>query len=330
NRLADDETPIGAIVADPVEVLASAKPRRNPRIALPTELFAGRRNSTGILLTEPAYAEPLLEAIERELATPLAAEPLLAVEGGAAESAASVLDPAQRDRVVGTVVATPPARIDAALTAASVAQSEWDALGGTARAEILERAADAYERSLPPLAALRVREAGKTVRHAVADVREAVDFLRYYAARAREQFASRMLLPGPTGERNELSLHGRGVFACISPWNFPVAIFTGQVAAALAAGNAVAAKPAEQTPLCASHVARLVLEAGVPGAAFHLLPGRGETVGAALVGDERIAGVAFTGSNETAWAIQRALAGRRGALAPLIAETGGLNAMLVD
>ena len=180
------------------------------------------------------------------------------------------------------------------------------------------------------MSALLVREAGKTLENAMADLREAVDFLRYYAELARAQFAGPMTLPGPTGERNQLSLAGRGVFACISPWNFPLAIFTGQVAAALAAGNAVIAKPAEQTPLIAFQAVSLLHRAGIPGAALALLPGDGARIGRQLLSDPRINGVAFTGSNETADLINRALAERRGPIIPLIAETGGMNAMIVD
>jgi RHH-type proline utilization regulon transcriptional repressor/proline dehydrogenase/delta 1-pyrroline-5-carboxylate dehydrogenase len=161
-------------------------------------------------------------------------------------------------------------------------------------------------------------------------VREAVDYLRYYALRARADFSGSERLPGPVGERNEIALHGRGVFACISPWNFPLAIFTGQLAAALAAGNAVVAKPAEQTPLVAAAAVRLLLEAGIPGDVLHLLPGPGQAVGAPLVADPRVAGVAFTGSTETARRINLDLARRRGPIVPLIAETGGQNAMIVD
>ncbi len=178
--------------------------------------------------------------------------------------------------------------------------------------------------------ALIIREGGRTIPAALSEVREAADYLRYYAARARADFAEPLALPGPTGERNRLFLHGRGVFACISPWNFPLAIFTGQIAAALAAGNAVIAKPAEQTPLTAAAAIRHLLAAGIPGDALHLLPGSGETVGAALTADPRIAGIAFTGSTDTARAINLALAERPGPIVPLIAETGGQNAMIVD
>ncbi len=178
--------------------------------------------------------------------------------------------------------------------------------------------------------ALIIREGGRTIPAALSEVREACDLLRYYAGRARADFARAELLPGPTGERNEIALYGRGVFACISPWNFPLAIFTGQVAAALAAGNAVIAKPAEQTPLVAAAAVRRLLSAGIPGDVLHLLPGPGESIGGALVADSRIAGIAFTGSTETARAINLALARRPGPIVPLIAETGGQNAMIVD
>jgi RHH-type proline utilization regulon transcriptional repressor/proline dehydrogenase/delta 1-pyrroline-5-carboxylate dehydrogenase len=186
------------------------------------------------------------------------------------------------------------------------------------------------ERNMPTLMALAVREAGKTVSDAVAEVREAVDFCRYYACRCRRDFAAPLSLNGPTGERNELSLHGRGVFVCISPWNFPLAIFTGQVSAALAAGNAVVAKPAEQTSLIAHHAVTLMHEAGIPANVLQLLPGDGSTVGAPLVNHPLVGGVAFTGSTETARAIHKTLANKSGPIVPLIAETGGQNAMIVD
>ncbi len=194
---------------------------------------------------------------------------------------------------------------------------------------MLDRAAERIEQALEEWVVLLALEAGKTRADAIGEVREAADFCRYYAALARRQFALPLALPSPTGESNALSLHGRGVFACISPWNFPLAIFVGQVAAALAAGNAVIAKPAEQTPLIAARAIELLLAAGVPADALALLPGPGETVGAALVGDARIAGVAFTGSTEVARGIARTLA-ERSTLVPFIAETGGLNALIVD
>src|SRR5262245_51803591 len=216
------------------------------------------------------------------------------------------------------------------LDAASAACDDWDRLGGEARASMLERAADLFEADRAGLMAFLVREAGKTLANAQSDLREAIDHLRFSAAEARRNFTQPRRLKGPTGEENELSLRGRGVFACISPWNFPLAIFTGQIAGALAAGNAVVAKPAEQTPLTAARAVRLLHQAGVTPDVLHLLPGQGEVVGTALVGDPRVDGVAFTGGTETGIAINRALAARDGPIVKLIAETGGLNAMIVD
>ena len=198
------------------------------------------------------------------------------------------------------------------------------------RADILERAADLYEENMPELLTLCVAEAGKVIPDAVSELREAVDFLRFYAQQSRALFSEPSVMPGPTGERNTLGLRGRGVFVCISPWNFPLAIYTGQIAAALAAGNAVLAKPAEQTPLVAYRATELLLEAGVPDDVLHFLPGDGAAIGGRAVADPRIAGVAFTGSTETARLINQTLAGRNGPIATLIAETGGQNAMFVD
>jgi RHH-type proline utilization regulon transcriptional repressor/proline dehydrogenase/delta 1-pyrroline-5-carboxylate dehydrogenase len=263
------------------------------------------------------------------LETPFRVQPL--VNGKPVETAGSiyVISPQDHRRHVGTVSEATPGTIEAAIAAAAAAQQAWDRRGGLERAAVLERAADLFERDRARLMAVIVAEAGKTLENAQGDLREAVDFLRYYATEARRLFAGPVLLPGPTGERNTLELRGRGTFACISPWNFPIAIFTGQVSAALAAGNSVVAKPAEQTPITAYLATELLHKAGVPGDVLQLLPGGGE-VGAALVKDSRIKGIAFTGSNETGWHIQRALAERRGAIIPFIAETGGINAMIVD
>jgi RHH-type proline utilization regulon transcriptional repressor/proline dehydrogenase/delta 1-pyrroline-5-carboxylate dehydrogenase len=330
NRLASDEAPVAEIIADPVETVASLDSIPHPRIPSPQAIYGAERpNSRGVLLTEDRVRLPLAEEMKATLAEPIAATPLvvgLATRG----EPVPVTAPQDRRVRVGTVVEADAQAVDRALSLALAAQPEWDRLGGAARGAILRRAADLYEENRALLMALCVREAGKTVPNAQADLREAVDFLRYYAAQAEREFAGPMAMPGPTGERNELSLHGRGVFACISPWNFPVAIFTGQVAAALAAGNAVAAKPAEQTPLVAYEAVRLMHQAGVPEEVLSFLPGRGETVGARLVGDPRIAGIAFTGSNATAAMIQRTLAERGGPIIPFIAETGGINAMIVD
>ena len=328
NRLADDEAPISEIVADPVNRLAAAEPKPNPRIPLPRDIFRPlRTNSAGLALWERPVREALVADMRAALTGP-AAGPIVG-KRTVAGPAASVRSPHDRDVEVGRVADAGPADIARALDLAAAAQAEWDAQGGAARADILEHAADLYEANRAPLMALLVREAGRTLDNALAELREAVDFLRYYATRARAEFEAPTALPGPTGEENTLQLKGRGVFACISPWNFPLAIFTGQVAAALAAGNAVAAKPAEQTPLIAFEAVRLLLRAGVPANVLSLLPGPGD-VGAALVRDRRVSGVAFTGSNETAAAIRGELAARGGPIARFVAETGGINAMIVD
>ncbi|MEQ1864926.1 MAG: bifunctional proline dehydrogenase/L-glutamate gamma-semialdehyde dehydrogenase PutA, partial [Micropepsaceae bacterium] len=329
NRLADDEAPIEAIIADPGTQVEAMNPKPHPRIPLPKNLFDDRINSRGVLLSDPAVAVPLSKAILQAVELPLDARPLI---GGVAQegNSSAVFDPSRRSRQIGSVVNATPEMAARACAAASAAQFDWDAMGGEGRARILERAADLFERDAALLIGLCVREAGKTIGNALADVREAVDFLRYYAGLARAEFAAPKVLPGPTGERNELSLHGRGVFAAISPWNFPVAIFTGQIAGALAAGNCVVAKPAEQTPLVAFAATRLLHEAGVPGGVLHLLPGDGPAIGGALIRDARVGGVVFTGGTDTARIINRMLADREGALPPFIAETGGLNAMIAD
>jgi RHH-type proline utilization regulon transcriptional repressor/proline dehydrogenase/delta 1-pyrroline-5-carboxylate dehydrogenase len=331
NRLADDAAPITAIIADPVEKAAKLEPKANPLIPIPPDLFAPeRRNSLGLPLWEGPVRHTLLHEIEQGLAQPAEAGPIVAGEAVRGGEVVGIASPHDRRVIVGTCRYADAEAADKALVAAKAASWDWDATGGEARAAMLERAADLFEADRAALMGLMVREAGKTLANAQGDVREAVDHLRYAAAEARRSFAEPMVLKGPTGERNELSLHGRGVFACISPWNFPLAIFTGQVAAALAAGNSVVAKPAEQTPLTAARAVKHLHAAGIPTDVLHLVPGRGETVGAALVSDPRVNGVAFTGGTDTGIAINRALAARDGPIAKLIAETGGLNCMIVD
>jgi RHH-type proline utilization regulon transcriptional repressor/proline dehydrogenase/delta 1-pyrroline-5-carboxylate dehydrogenase len=240
-----------------------------------------------------------------------------------------VTSPHDRKVEVGTVFEASGEDVDRMVRAAHGAQVQWDALGGEARARLLDRTADLYEEHREEFYSLCIREGGKTLPDAVLEVREAVDFLRFYASEARRHFTGLVPLPGPTGEQNELRLHGRGVFACISPWNFPLAIFTGPVAAALAAGNTAIAKPAEQTPLIGGLAIDLFHEAGFPKDVVQLAPGDGR-VGAALTAHPLLAGVAFTGSTETARLINRTLAERDGPIIPFIAETGGQNAMIVD
>jgi RHH-type proline utilization regulon transcriptional repressor/proline dehydrogenase/delta 1-pyrroline-5-carboxylate dehydrogenase len=327
NRMGDAGIPAIDLVGDPVAELAALAPRRNPAIPLPTALFADRRNSAGIDLSDPLVREPLLERLKLLEGVHWRAEPTF--PGAAPGETAAVTSPHDPAAIIGTRRDATPAEVDAAFIRAAAIQPGWDGLGGEARALLLEEAADMFERHADEFLSLCQREAGKTLLDSVLELREAVDFLRYYAQGARTQFGAPTILPGPTGEENALSLHARGVFAAISPWNFPLAIFIGMASAALAAGNSVIAKPAEQTPLIAALAVKLCHEAGIPPEAFQLLPGAGQ-VGQLITADPRLAGVAFTGSTETARAINCALANRDGPIATLIAETGGQNAMIVD
>ena len=330
HRVADAGTPLDRLLADPAEEWAAAQPKRHPRIPLPRGLYGeGRKNSLGLDLDDTPTMDALARAIADSRATRYDAAPCIGGVWQAGTGRRRVLNPADLGEVVGEVAEAGLADVEAAMRVAAAASRGWDATPAGRRADTLERAADLMEERMPALAALVVREAGRTLADAAAEVREAVDFLRYYASQARLRFAAAVELPGPAGERNSLRWQARGVFVCVSPWNFPLAIFTGQVAAALAAGNAVAAKPAEQTPLTACEAVKILHEAGIPAQALHLLPGDGQ-VGAALVADRHCAGVAFTGSAEVAKTIARALAGRPGPIVPLIAETGGVNCMIVD
>ncbi len=297
NQLLDERVPPVDVAPDPVTKL-EARPSRHPGIPTPAKLYG------------PARANPLgrdysIAAVrERQAAVPAPA--------------------------LGAVADASPCEIDAAITKARAAFPKWDEAGGAARGRVLRAMGDALEANMDALIALLAAEGGKTLNDGVSEVREAVDFCRYYASLAERQFGGRKRLTGPTGETNDLELRGRGVFACISPWNFPLAIFTGQIAAALAAGNAVIAKPAEQTPRIAAEAVRLFHQAGLGKDLLTLAPGDGATVGARLVTHPGIDGIAFTGGTETAWGINRAIAARLGPIIPFIAETGGLNGMFID
>ncbi|PZO10600.1 MAG: bifunctional proline dehydrogenase/L-glutamate gamma-semialdehyde dehydrogenase [Lysobacteraceae bacterium] len=332
NRIADESLPPADLVADPVAMVDGYDSKSHPRIPQPLDLFRSygeeRNNSMGANLanddTLAALAGSINAAVKDWQATPL-------VPGAKASAAAqAVTNPADRRERIGQWVPADGAAVDKALANAVAAQDGWDRMPAASRAKILEHAADLMEARAPEFLALCIKEAGKSLSASVAEVREAVDFLRYYALQARKLFGAPEKLPGPTGESNELWLHGRGVFVCISPWNFPLAIYVGQVAAALAAGNSVIAKPAEQTTLTAFVATQLMHEAGVPRDVLQFLPGDGATVGAALTKDPRVAGVCFTGSTDTAWAINRSLAARNASIAALIAETGGQNALIAD
>jgi RHH-type transcriptional regulator, proline utilization regulon repressor / proline dehydrogenase / delta 1-pyrroline-5-carboxylate dehydrogenase len=350
HRLVDPTVPEESIIDDPVARVRAAGLTPNPRIPLPPNLYPDRSNSAGVDLADrDALAAlilplPLREGVggrgasaaESVHLAPLPPPPSLKGSGRAsaprpARTAITreIRSPADRRVVIGQVSEARPAQINATLQQLQSSWRDWDEAGGAHRATILDRAADLIEDSRNDLLSLLAREAGKTLADGIAEIREAADFCRWYAARAREQFGGPRELPGPTGEKNTWELGGRGVFTAISPWNFPLSIFIGQVTAALAAGNAVAAKPAEQTPLIAERAIALLHQAGVPNTVITLLQGDG-TVGQALVTDPRIAGVAFTGGTDTAMSIARSLAQRGGPLVPFIAETGGINAMIVD
>ncbi|MDZ7824986.1 MAG: bifunctional proline dehydrogenase/L-glutamate gamma-semialdehyde dehydrogenase PutA [Gammaproteobacteria bacterium] len=329
NRFLDERYPVEEVVTDPMAAVRALDQLPHPDIALPADLYAPRRNSRSLDLNAAADTDRVLAAFAGLEGTRFEAGPVI---GGRTRegTAREILDPSDHRRSVGVVHDTDEAGLEAAVSTARAAQPDWDRRGGEARAQVLEAVADLYEANLERLMYLAVREAGKTLDDALAEVREAVDFCRYYAGRGRELFGAPVDLPGPTGESNQLMLEGRGVFAAISPWNFPLAIFTGQVTGALMAGNAVLAKPAEQTCLIAAEAVKLMHEAGVPGDVLHLLPGDGPSVGAPLVAHPGIDGVVFTGSIDTARAIRMSIAEREGPMIPLIAETGGLNAMFVD
>ena len=330
HRFLDRKVAVEEVTRDPVTVLLEDEAGRNRHIALPADLYAPeRRNSRGRNLQDPLQCAKLLEAICGADDAPLDAGCIVSGETCGTEPV-DMRSPVNREDCVGHARQADAVTREAAVTAAAAAFNDWNRLGGAQRADILRAMADTLEDNRAALIGLMAREGGKTLDDGIAEVREAVDFLNEYARQAELHFSDPVALPGPTGESNHLFHEGRGVFLAISPWNFPLAIFTGQVAAALAAGNTVIAKPAEQTPLIAAAAVRLFQQAGLPAEALQLLIGTGADVAAPLVADERIAGVAFTGSFETARIINRTLAAREGAIAPLIAETGGQNAMVVD
>ncbi len=325
---ADDAVPVATLLRRPADIIGTPANARHPDIRRPHDLYQPQRqNSRGTEFGERAALNKLLSAITAETAL-VAAAPVIDGETrtGATRPVASPID---QTTSVGSVIDATPENVREAITAARAGFKGWSRTPAGIRAEILEKAAGLLEHRAAHFIALLQREGGKTLDDALSEVREAVDFCRYYAAEGRKLFGEGEAMPGPTGESNNLRLRGRGVFAAISPWNFPLAIFAGQVTAALMAGNAVVAKPAEQTPLIAAEAVRLLHEAGVPTSVLHLVPGDG-SIGAALTAHPDIAGVVFTGSTEVARAINRTLAAKDGPIVPLIAETGGINAMIVD
>lgn len=326
---ADPAVPVESLLTRPQSWIGNAVDARPRKLPLPKDLYApGRVNSAGVEFGDATALAAFLDAVAKGRGRfPATAQPLIGGKSqrGAIRSVTSPVD----GTPVGAVEEADEASVKAAFDRAAAGFAAWSRTAVSSRAEALEALADALEAERGLFCALLAREAGKTLDDGVAEVREAVDFCRYYAREARRHFGEGLAMPGPTGEENRLRLRGRGTIVCISPWNFPLAIFLGQVAAALAAGNAVIAKPAEQTPLVAAAAVALAHNAGIPGDVLALVPGDGR-VGAMLVAEPRVAGIAFTGSTEVAWKINQQLAAKRGPIVPLIAETGGINAMIVD
>ncbi|WP_020406180.1 bifunctional proline dehydrogenase/L-glutamate gamma-semialdehyde dehydrogenase PutA [Hahella ganghwensis] len=330
HRLVDAETPISSLVHHPALELQKYTHLFNNRIALPGDIYPDRPNSAGVNLFVEQQYQPLQEEIRLWDNTQWHATPIVNGQADTEGAGETIVSPYNRNLSVGTVLWSGQQHLKNALDSAEKGFPLWNETPADNRAKIIEAFADKMEANFAELMALCCREAGKTMQDSIDEIREAVDFCRYYAQQARKEMSTPTLLPGPTGESNELYLEGRGIFVCISPWNFPLAIFTGQMVAALVAGNAVIAKPAEQTTLVAHRAVQLLFEAGLPKEALQFLPGDGAKIGPDLISDPRVAGVAFTGSTQTAHIINRSMAAREGAIGTLIAETGGQNAMIVD
>ncbi len=325
----DPKVSIESLLKRPSELIRTPDQARHSTLPLPLDLYGtGRRNSVGVEFGDRMAVARLRAQMDEAGKAPAGAVSIVGGKKSQGERRPCIA-PADGETRIGTVVEAGEALADEAVAAARAGFRAWDSTPAGTRAKALERFADLMEERRARLLYLLQAEAGKTIDDAVAELREAVDFCRYYAIEARRLYGAGEELPGPTGESNRLRMRGRGVFVAISPWNFPLAIFTGQIVAALVSGNAVVAKPAEQTPLVAAETVALMHEAGIPHDALHLVLGDGR-IGARLVAHEKIDGVVFTGSTEVAKLINRTLAAKDGPITPLIAETGGINAMIVD
>ena len=327
NQLADQELPPAFLVENPIERLS--QPVRKPLIK-PDALYAPERvNSSGLDLHSPDVAAKLEQVLAGQFQQQWSSAPL--IDGQRYEVASRPLhNPADHDDEIGTLHEAEPVHVELAYKTCRQAVAGWQQLTMEQRASLLEACADLFEQQKIALMTRIIREGGRCIPDALSEVREAIDFLRYYASQAKRLQDESAELPGPTGEFNSLSLHGRGVVACISPWNFPLAIFSGQIAAALVVGNAVVAKPASATPITASLAVELMHKAGIPTGVLQLVPGDSRTIGPLLLEHPALAGVVFTGSLSGAQQINRALAQRSGPILPLIAETGGINVMIAD
>ena len=328
NQIDNSDISVKDLIRDPVESITNSQKKIN--IVLPSALYGEKRlNSQGLNLADPELLQQIQQDLNALSDKRWLASPIINGEYYSGEQH-SILNPSDNRLTVGNVVYADLNAIGYALDGAAQAFIGWRLTSVTTRAGYLKKAADLFEEHRLELVSLCVREGGRTIKDALAEVREAVDYCRYYAQSALELFEAPVKLPGPTGEENLLFHYGRGVFACISPWNFPIAIFIGQITAALAAGNTVIAKPATQTTLTAMRCVELLHQAGIPKTVLQFLPANGSLIGQYLLPDPRVAGIAFTGSTETAQFINRQLAQHHHAIVPFIAETGGQNVLIAD
>ncbi|MCY7294278.1 bifunctional proline dehydrogenase/L-glutamate gamma-semialdehyde dehydrogenase PutA [Alteromonas sp. a30] len=330
HKLVDPNTPVESLVEHPLESLKGNASLANDKIPLPPQIFGSRKNSQGTNLDIESLQKPFLSSVETHAKKQWHGGPIVDGEKRSGGEKITVTSPQNREHQVGEIYWATPEETENAVFSAHRAFRSWNRRPIEERASLLEKLADELEANEHELIALCTMEAGKSLQDGIDEVREAVDFCRFYAIEGRKLFNADPLLPGPTGERNEIFVSGKGVFVCISPWNFPLAIFLGQISAALVTGNTVIAKSAEQTGLVAHRTIELMLKVGFPKEVIQFLPGKGSVIGPQLTDDTRIAGVCFTGSTGTAKRINISLAQRDGAIATLIAETGGQNAMIVD
>ena len=328
-KVGDPNVPVSELLQHPEDEIDFGRHPRHTGIKLPGELFEKRPNSAGL---EFGSSDDLKELVVGVAAARVTTYQAASIIGGkqCGCNVHNIISPVDAKTIVGTVMFANGKDVDRAMVIATKAHAEWERTSVSTRAEALNRMADLLEQNRNEIISLLCREAGKTLTDGVAEIREAVDFCRYYAVDAQTKYGAPTLLPGPTGEENRYTMRGRGVFVCISPWNFPLAIFLGQISAALVSGNCVIAKPAEATNLIAHFAVKLFHQAGIPENALQLVLGKGRDIGAALIAHSKVAGVAFTGSTATAKMINRTLAAKDGPIAPFIAETGGINAMIVD
>ncbi|PID64792.1 MAG: bifunctional proline dehydrogenase/L-glutamate gamma-semialdehyde dehydrogenase, partial [Gammaproteobacteria bacterium] len=330
HKLVDPETPVESLAAHPVREVTKNESFYNTAIAKPTDIFAERPNSKGTNLHIEGQRERFITTVNSFADRTYQIGSLINGKLHKVEEKQDIVSPYNHKQVIGSVSFANTDTAKLALAEARKAYPAWNKISVTKRAKILNKIADLYEEHQHELISLCVREAGKVFQDGIDEIREAVDFCRYYADQAEKNWGKPLELIGPTGETNELKISGRGVFFCISPWNFPLAIFTGQIVAALVTGNTVIAKPAESTNIIAYRAVELMHEAGVPQNVLQLVCGLGSVVGQTLIEDDGVNGVCFTGSTATAKHLNRTLAAREGAIVPFIAETGGQNAMIVD